>query len=178
MSGPARGRRGRVDVLRAALPCLALLAFGDAPAAAQTITPNLFRPVRDGFVLPQDSPLRRVGDKPGDKISDPVDPANDTTLRDGNTPAPSRIGQIPTYGLPAANGASTSGFDSLSGSIQAETAAGSRHARASDLGAARDVERPRAAVGAAIRDRQQAADPGGDGGHGGRPAAAQAAQGR
>jgi hypothetical protein len=113
MSGPARGRRGRVDVLRAALPCLALLAFGDAPAAAQTITPNLFRPVRDGFVLPQDSPLRRVGDKPGDKISDPVDPANDTTLRDGNTPAPSRIGQIPTYGLPAANGASTSGFDSL-----------------------------------------------------------------
>ena len=28
-------------------------------------------------------------------------------------PAPSRIGQIPTYGLPAANGAADSGFDSL-----------------------------------------------------------------
>src|SRR6202166_3878322 len=113
MSGPARGRRSRVDVLRAVLPCLALLAFGDAPAAAQTITPDLFRPVRDGFVLPQDSPLRRIGDKPGDKISDPVDPANDTKLRDSNTPAPSRIGNIPTYGLPAANGAAGSGFDSL-----------------------------------------------------------------
>ena len=112
MSGPARGRRSRVDVLRAVLPCLALLAFGDAPAAAQTITPDLFRPVRDGFVLPQDSPLRRISDKPGDK-TDPADLANDAKLRDKDQPAPSRIGNIPTYGLPAANGAAGSGFDSL-----------------------------------------------------------------
>ena len=34
-------------------------------------------------------------------------------LRDKDTPAPSRIGSIPTYGLPAASGASTSGYDSL-----------------------------------------------------------------
>src|ERR1700688_2272532 len=112
MSGPARGRRSRVEVLRAALPCLALLAFGDAPAAAQTITPDLFRPVRDGFVLPQDSPLRRISDKPGDK-TDPADLANDAKLRDKDQPAPSRIGNIPTYGLPAADGAAGSGFDSL-----------------------------------------------------------------
>jgi hypothetical protein len=105
MSGPARGRRSRVDVLRAALPCLALIAFGATPLAAQTITPDLFRPVRDGFVLPQDSPLRR--------ISDQTDPADDAKLRDKNKPAPSRIGNIPTYGLPAANGAAGSGFDSL-----------------------------------------------------------------
>jgi hypothetical protein len=105
MSGPARGRRSRVDVLRAALPCLALIAFGATPGAAQTITPDLFRPVRDGFVLPQDSPLRR--------ISDQTDPADDAKLRDKDKPAPSRIGNIPTYGLPAANGAAGSGFDSL-----------------------------------------------------------------
>src|SRR5258708_8765399 len=112
MSGPARGRRSRVEVLRAALPCLALLALSAPPAAGQTITPDLFRPVRDGFVLSQDSPLRRIGDKPGDK-TDPADPANDAKLRDKDKPAPPRIGNIPTYGLPAANGASSSGFDSL-----------------------------------------------------------------
>ena len=108
MSGPARGRRSRVDVLRAVLPCLALIAFGATPLAAQTITPDLFRPVRDGFVLPQDSPLRRISDQ-----TDPADPANDAKLRDKDKPAPSRIGNIPTYGLPAANGAAGSGFDSL-----------------------------------------------------------------
>src|SRR5882724_5626523 len=103
MSGPARGRRKRVMTLRALLPCLALIAL-DAPLAqAQTLTPDLLRPVRDGFVSPQDSPLRRTGE----------DAANDARLRDKDTPAPSRIGQIPTYGVPAASGASGSGFDSL-----------------------------------------------------------------
>jgi hypothetical protein len=112
MAGPARGRSRRVTVLRAALPWLALIAFHEAPARAQTVTPDLFRPVRDGFVLPQDSPLRRVGDNAGnsDKTGDA---ANDTGLADKDKPAPSRIGQIPTYGLPAANGAADSGFDSL-----------------------------------------------------------------
>jgi len=64
--------------------------------------------VRDGFVLPQDSPLRPIGDN--DKTGDA---ANDARLRDKATPAPSRIGNIPTYGLAAASGASGSGFDSL-----------------------------------------------------------------
>jgi hypothetical protein len=109
MSGPARGRRWRASVLRAALPCLALIAFGEPLAQAQTLTPDMLRPVRDGFVQPQDSPLRRTGD-PVDKTGDV---ANDARLRDKDTPAPSRIGQIPTYGLPAASGASGSGFDSL-----------------------------------------------------------------
>ena len=112
MAGPARGRSGRVTVLRAALPWLALIVFHDSPARGQTVTPDLFRPVRDGFVLPQDSPLRRVGDNTAstDKTGDA---ANDARLSDKDKPAPSRIGQIPTYGLPAANGASDSGFDSL-----------------------------------------------------------------
>jgi len=112
MSGPAKGRRKRVMTLRALLPCLALFAFDKSPAWAQAITSDLFRPVRDGFVLPQDSPLRRISDKPGDK-TDPADLANDAKLRDKDQPAPSRIGNIPTYGLPAANGAAGSGFDSL-----------------------------------------------------------------
>src|SRR5665647_3447506 len=109
MSGPARGRRSRVRLFRAALPCLALVTCAGTPMQAQTLTPDLFRPVRDGFVLPQDSPLRRTGDA-ADKTSDQ---ANDARLRDKDGPAPSRIGNIPIYGLPAASGASGSGFDSL-----------------------------------------------------------------
>jgi hypothetical protein len=110
MSGPATGLHRRVSVLRAFLPCLALIAFDGSAAQAQTLTPDLFRPGRDGFILPQESPLRRTADNVADKIGDA---ANDTRLRDKDAPAPSRIGQIPTYGLPAASGASGSGYDSL-----------------------------------------------------------------
>ncbi len=53
-----------------------------------------------------------------DALSDPNSAANpdsksDTRPRERDRPAPSRIGQIPTYGLPAASGAADSGFDSL-----------------------------------------------------------------
>ena len=109
MEGPARGRRRRVIALRAALPCLALIAFNETQARAQTVTADLFSPVRDGFVSAQNSPLRKIGDP----TADPIDPASDPKLRDKDRPAPSRIGAIPTYGLPAASGASGSGFDSL-----------------------------------------------------------------
>jgi hypothetical protein len=114
MSGPARGRRRRVNVFRAFLPCLALIGGDASLARAQTVTPDLFRPVRDGFILPQDSPLRRTGARTGD-TDKTGDAANDARLRerDKDTPAPSRIGAVPTYGLPAASGASDSGFDSL-----------------------------------------------------------------
>jgi hypothetical protein len=114
MSGPARGRRKRAYALRALLPCLALIGFPATLVQAQTLTPDLFRPNRDGFVRSQDSPLRRIGDKAGDSTTDSTDPTNDNRLRnDKDTPAPSRIGQTPTYGLPAANGASVTGYDSL-----------------------------------------------------------------
>jgi hypothetical protein len=92
------------------LPCLALIAFDDPPAQAQTVTSDMLRPVPGGFVAPQDSPLRRIGSTPDDKTGDA---ANDARLRDKDKPAPSRIGNIPTYGLPAASGASGSGYDSL-----------------------------------------------------------------
>src|ERR1700730_7932335 len=113
MSGPARGRCWRVVSLRAALACLVLIGFDRTLVRAQTLTPDLFRPTRDGFVAPQDSPLRRTAGTMDDKTSDAV---NDARLRekDRDTPAKSRIGsQIPTYGLPAASGASSSGYDSL-----------------------------------------------------------------
>ena len=96
-----------MKLLRALLPCLALIACDQTLAQAQTVTPDLFRPVPDGFIRPQDSPLRRVGGN-----TDPAD--HDSGLRrGGEAPAPSRIGQVPTYGLPAANGAAATGFDSL-----------------------------------------------------------------
>src|SRR5467141_2991009 len=110
MSGPARGRRRRATVLRALSPWLGLIlapiAFDETSAQAQMLTPALLRPVRDGFVSPQDSPLRRTSDNTGDA-------ANDARLRDNDTPAPSRVGNIPAYGLAAASGASSSGYDSL-----------------------------------------------------------------
>jgi len=110
MSGPARGRRSRALMLRALLPCLGLVAWDTTRAVAQTAVPDLFRPGPDGLALPQDLPLRKTIAAIGDDSSDP----SGSGRRSGRTtPAPSRIGQIPTYGLPAANGASETGFDSL-----------------------------------------------------------------
>jgi hypothetical protein len=106
MPGPAAGRRKRATLLRAALPCLALTT---SPLHAQTLTPDLLRPVRDGFLAPQDSPLRKISENTGDN---PADPTTDGQPAD-NKPAPSRIGNIPKYGLPAASGAADAGFDSL-----------------------------------------------------------------
>jgi hypothetical protein len=75
---------------------------------AQTVTPDLFSPTRQSQIVDPNSPLRRT-------TADVADPLNNSALPDPDldTRAPSRIGQIPTYGLPAANGAATSGYDSL-----------------------------------------------------------------
>jgi hypothetical protein len=89
-----------------------LIACDPRLAQAQTITPDLFRPVRDGFVRPQDSPLRSTGDPTAEKSGDAPGDAR-LRERDKDVPAPSRIGNIPTYGLSAASGASNSGYDSL-----------------------------------------------------------------
>jgi hypothetical protein len=108
MAGPARGRFGRAIILRAALPCLALICLSRTVAHAQTVTPDLFSPTRSSQILAPDSPLRRTA-------AETNDPLNDRRLRDADKekPGPSRIGQIPRYGLPAASGASGSGYDSL-----------------------------------------------------------------
>jgi hypothetical protein len=122
MSGPARGRRSRVFALRALLACLvaplALIACDRSQAQAQTLTSDMLRPVPGGFVSPQDLPLRKLT-----LDDDPADSTGDDRLRNnkrGNadTPAPSRIGQIPQYGLPPASGASDTGFDSLNRTLK------------------------------------------------------------
>jgi hypothetical protein len=106
MSGPATGRRQRAVALRALSAGVWLVGLGapalaPAPAAAQALTSDLLRPVPGGFIAPQDMPLRRTGDaRPGE---------GDAT----SAIAPSRIGQLPTYGSGAAAGASDSGYDSL-----------------------------------------------------------------
>ncbi len=73
---------------------------------------DVLSPVRDGFLAPQDSPLRRtpaVG-SPADAMPDPNNPPRS---RSADRKAPSRIGRLPTYGLPAASGAAATGYDSL-----------------------------------------------------------------
>jgi hypothetical protein len=109
MAGPARGRSRRVASFRALLPCLALTALTGTLAEAQTVTPDLFSPTRSSQLTAPDSPLRRTAAETNDPPDDP------TLLRDkdGNRRAPSRIGLTPSYALPAASGASTSGYDSL-----------------------------------------------------------------
>jgi hypothetical protein len=109
-SGPAKGQSRRATVVRALLPCLALTTLGGTLSYGQTLTPDMLRPVRGGFVAPQDSPLRPTPDRTGES---PPDPGSDPRLPNPDTPAPSRVGRIPTYGLPTANGASESGYDSL-----------------------------------------------------------------
>ena len=110
-SGPATGRNRRVSRSRALLPWLAVSVVFPALAQAQTLTPDMLRPVRGGFVSPDVSPLRRTApDRTGQGLPDP---SADSRLPNPDTPAPSRVGQIPAYGLPPANGAADSGYDSL-----------------------------------------------------------------
>ena len=106
MAGPATGRNSRARVFRAALPCLALIALSGTAARAQTVTPDLFSSTRTSQVTSPDSPLRRTA-------AEANDPLNSPKLQERDRPAPSRIGQIPKYGLPAASGAADSGYDSL-----------------------------------------------------------------
>ncbi|MGX1110582.1 hypothetical protein AB7M47_008965 [Bradyrhizobium elkanii] len=118
---PASGQDRRGRLVRAVLPCPAVtvlaLTVTTGFAAAQTVTPDLFSPNRQSQVITQDSPLRRT-------TADAMDPLNGLKLPDADrdrrsssssstSTSTTRIGQVPTYGLPAANGASTSGYDSL-----------------------------------------------------------------
>jgi len=104
---PASARGGHALIFRASLACLLLATAGLAsPAAAQTM--DVLSPVRDGFLAPQDSPLRRTA-----AAGSPADANGVPGAGGSDTMAPSRIGQVPTYGTPAANGAADSGYDSL-----------------------------------------------------------------
>lgn len=103
--GPRSDRRrpkGSARCLPASLIFLALLT---TDTVAQTLTTDLLRPERDGF-SGQNRPLRRVGDP---NNADGSAPATGTN----GEPAPSRIGRTPKFEIPAASGASSTGFDSL-----------------------------------------------------------------
>jgi hypothetical protein len=107
--------------LRAVLPCLAACLLSclalitlDLPSAhAQRLTPALFNPERGSFVAPNDRPLQKTAGETTDPTDAAADPNNQAMLPGRDRPAPSRIGQVPTYGQPAATGAAASGFDSL-----------------------------------------------------------------
>ncbi|WGR95395.1 outer membrane beta-barrel protein [Bradyrhizobium sp. ISRA435] len=96
------------------MPCLVLTATTGL-AEAQTVTPDLFSPTRQSQFIDPNSPLRPITADAGDSLISSGLPDLDRNRR-----APSRTGagqvgagQLPTYSLPAANGASTSGYDSL-----------------------------------------------------------------
>lgn len=100
-------RRRRISPARSLPASLALLAVFVIPAESQTLTPDMLRAERDGFVG-QNRPLRRVDDTTGTTNSD----LRASPLR-RDEPAPSRIGRIPTFDVPVAAGASSTGFNSL-----------------------------------------------------------------
>src|SRR5260221_5009075 len=110
MAGPARVRGLCAHPLGAALSCLVLIALSGTRVQAQTVTSDLFSPTRSSQITSADSPLRRTSADATDRTGDA---ANDARPRDQDRPAPSRIGQIPRYGTPAASGASDWGYDSL-----------------------------------------------------------------
>ena len=188
-AGPVDGRRKRVTLLRAALavPCAERDRF--SPRKAQTLTPDLLRPVREGFLAPQDLPLRKTNDRTGENTTDQIgDPTIDGERKNKDPPAPSRIGQIPKYGLPAANGAAerrlrlaqpqTQDAEILSRPGEAQAITGARHARAAE---AKGPTNPNARVRISPPPSlaaNQLADARCDGRHRGRPARAQAAAGR
>ena len=107
--GPKADRRRQKGPARSLPVSLLLLCMFAGDAAGQTLTPDMLRSERDGFVG-QNRPLRRIGD-----TSDSTDNtgSNVPQLR-RDRPAPSRIGRIPTFEAPAAAGAASTGFDSLS----------------------------------------------------------------
>jgi hypothetical protein len=92
--------------------CLALITLDLPSAHAQRLTPALFNPERGSFVAPNDRPLQKSAGETTDP-TDAADPSNEARPPGSERSAPSRIGRTPTYGLPAATGAASSGFDSL-----------------------------------------------------------------
>jgi hypothetical protein len=120
MAGPAEGRKKRAGFTRAALAwlfaCLTLFALGETRVQAQSVTSDLFSPRRTTQMTPDNLAPRQISGSPSSITLDPnatLDPDNDPNKRKGDKPAESRIGKVPTYGLPAASGAADSGYDSV-----------------------------------------------------------------
>jgi hypothetical protein len=106
--GPIKDRRRQKSAARSLPIGVIVLSLLAADVDAQTLTPDMLRPERDGD-QGQIRPLRRL-DEPA-RGANNADPNAPQLRRDA--PAPSRIGRIPRFEAPAAAGASTTGFDSL-----------------------------------------------------------------
>ncbi|MCL8487201.1 MULTISPECIES: outer membrane beta-barrel protein [Bradyrhizobium] len=104
---PDSGRAARARRWRdASAACVLLAALGGGPAQAQTI--DALRPVRDGFLAPQDSPLRRTVVS---GLSDAAPTVGVDTPISASSPPRQTGGPLP--GRPAASGAADTGYDSL-----------------------------------------------------------------
>ena len=101
--GPNASRQRRRSVARSLPAGLALMAMLATEAFPQTLSSDLLRPERDGF-SGQNRPLLRTTRDTG---------TTDTTAANADSPAPSRIGRIPKYEVPAGSGAAGFGYDSL-----------------------------------------------------------------
>ena len=104
----------RAHLLGAFSACLAL-GILVTPATAQTLGSGLLNPVRGVFVAPRDLPLHDTGEAASVGLPAPPSPPAppDPNPNKSGQPAPSRIGQLSSYGSPAASGAAASGYDSL-----------------------------------------------------------------
>ena len=113
-------RRPRVRLTRA-LPLCLVLGMAAAPAAAQSLTGDLFNPAPGGFV-PKQSPLDAVAQAgPGQPGAAPED-------QGPSMPASAlpRFGAPQTYGNPAGSGAADTGYDSLGRKKPARAKPGAR----------------------------------------------------
>jgi hypothetical protein len=112
-TGPARGRKWRALNSRAVVACLALIALGDENAKAQTVTPDLFSPSRATQIAPGNLAPRPIGATLSVDPNAALDPGTTPRRRVAEQPAQQQSGNGPANGLPAANGASDTGYDSL-----------------------------------------------------------------
>lgn len=122
---PVPGRRERGHWPCDLQPCLqltcllltGLLVLLAPPVQAQTVTPDMLRPVQGSTTAPSDSALRKTplisGVLPNPGGPDPRPLSQQPASPRENGPAPSRINRLQTYDVPAASGSGATGFDSL-----------------------------------------------------------------
>jgi hypothetical protein len=103
----------RAGISRAAFACLVLIASEAETAKAQGITPDLFNPSRSSQVAPQNLAPRPLGATLSVDPNAPPEPGAAPRRRAADQLAQSRSGSATNPGLPAANGASDIGYDSL-----------------------------------------------------------------
>jgi len=103
----------RALIFRAAFACLVLVAASGEKAEAQAVTPDLFSPSRATQIAPGNLAPRPIGATLSLDPNATPDSTAAPRRRVAEQPASSPGGNAPANGLPAANGASDTGYDSL-----------------------------------------------------------------